>query len=145
MEGALLDRLGPWTLGAAVVGALLLAAEIGYRLGLGARGRGDDHAALPTSAVEGGLLGLLALLLAFSLSAAIQLHQEREALLVKESSAIGRAALGAGLLPEPGNRVNVNVVSTSSTGSTGVVEIVDVGVEPLGDAGDALGVRRSRA
>ena len=30
-----------------------------------------------------------------------------------------------GLLPEPGNRVNVNVVGTASTGATGVVEIVD--------------------
>jgi hypothetical protein len=30
-----------------------------------------------------------------------------------------------GLLPEPGNRVNVNVVASASTGATGVVEIVD--------------------
>ena len=30
-----------------------------------------------------------------------------------------------GLLPEPGNRVNVNVVASASTGTTGVVEIVD--------------------
>lgn len=38
-----------------------------------------------------------------------------------------------GLLPEPGNRVNVNVVSTSSTGATGVVEIVDAdGSTPAG-------------
>jgi hypothetical protein len=30
-----------------------------------------------------------------------------------------------GLLPEPGNRVNVNVVASASTGATGVVEVVD--------------------
>lgn len=38
-----------------------------------------------------------------------------------------------GLLPEPGNRVNVNVVSTSSSGASGVVEIVDAdGSTPAG-------------
>ncbi len=38
-----------------------------------------------------------------------------------------------GLLPEPGNRVNVNVVSTSSEGASGVVEVVDAdGTTPSG-------------
>jgi len=44
-----------------------------------------------------------------------------------------------GLLPEPGNRVNVNVVSTSSSGSTGVVEIVDAdGSTPTGSGAKSL-------
>ncbi|MBK6407620.1 MAG: hypothetical protein IPF66_22955 [Holophagales bacterium] len=38
-----------------------------------------------------------------------------------------------GLLPEPGNRVNVNVVATASTGATGLVEVVDAdGSAPTG-------------
>jgi hypothetical protein len=38
-----------------------------------------------------------------------------------------------GLLPEPGNRVNVSVVATSSSGAGGVVEIVDAdGSTPAG-------------
>lgn len=44
-----------------------------------------------------------------------------------------------GLLPQPGNRVNVNVVSTSSTGATGVVEIVDAdGSTPTGTGAKSL-------
>ncbi len=44
-----------------------------------------------------------------------------------------------GLLPEPGNRVNVNVVSTSPTGATGVVEIVDAdGSSPAGSGAKSL-------
>lgn len=44
-----------------------------------------------------------------------------------------------GLLPEPGNRVNVNVVATSSTGTTGVVEIVDAdGSTPAGTGAKSL-------
>lgn len=38
-----------------------------------------------------------------------------------------------GLLPEPGSRVNVNVVNTSATASSGVLEVVDAdGTEPAG-------------
>ncbi len=44
-----------------------------------------------------------------------------------------------GLLPEPGNRVNVNVVATSSSGASGVVEIVDAdGSTPDGSGAKSL-------
>ena len=44
-----------------------------------------------------------------------------------------------GLLPQPGNRVNVNVVSTSADGATGVVEIVDAdGSTPSGSGAKSL-------
>lgn len=44
-----------------------------------------------------------------------------------------------GLLPEPGNRVNVNVVASTSTGATGVVEIVDAdGATPSGTGPTSL-------
>ncbi len=44
-----------------------------------------------------------------------------------------------GLLPEPGNRVNVNVVASASTGATGVVEIVDAdGSTPTGSGQTSL-------
>ncbi len=44
-----------------------------------------------------------------------------------------------GLLPEPGNRVNVNVVATASTGAAGVVEIVDAdGTTPAGTGAKSL-------
>jgi hypothetical protein len=44
-----------------------------------------------------------------------------------------------GLLPEPGNRVNVNVVASASTGASGVVEIVDAdGSTPTGSGATSL-------
>ncbi|HEX7613977.1 MAG TPA: hypothetical protein VF554_01745 [Thermoanaerobaculia bacterium] len=44
-----------------------------------------------------------------------------------------------GLLPEPGNRVNVNVVSTSGDGAAGVVEIVDADAStPSGSGAKSL-------
>lgn len=44
-----------------------------------------------------------------------------------------------GLLPQPGNRVNVNVVATSASGATGVVEIVDAdGSTPAGTGAKSL-------
>ncbi len=44
-----------------------------------------------------------------------------------------------GLLPEPGNRVNVNVVSPSAQGAAGVVEIVDAdGSTPTGTGPTSL-------
>ncbi|HEY3348194.1 MAG TPA: hypothetical protein VGM13_00270 [Thermoanaerobaculia bacterium] len=44
-----------------------------------------------------------------------------------------------GLLPEPGNRVNVNVVATSGDGAAGVVEIVDAdGSTPAGSGTKSL-------
>ncbi len=44
-----------------------------------------------------------------------------------------------GLLPEPGNRVNVNVVASAATGAKGVVEIVDAdGSTPTGTGAKSL-------
>jgi hypothetical protein len=44
-----------------------------------------------------------------------------------------------GLLPQPGNRVNVNVVAPVATGATGVVEIVDAdGSAPTGSGAKSL-------
>ena len=49
----------------------------------------------------GGMLGLLALLLAFSFSMAVQRYDDRRQLVVQEANAIGTAYLRAQLLDEP--------------------------------------------
>ena len=44
-----------------------------------------------------------------------------------------------GLLPQPGNRVNVNVVASASTGASGVVEVLDAdGTVPAGTGAKSL-------
>lgn len=79
--------------------AMLLAIEAGYRI---ARRQGEtvpsaiqDH----IGAIVGSLLGLLALLLAFSFSSAMDRYEKRNEALVEEANAIGTTYLRASLLP----------------------------------------------
>lgn len=88
----------------AVFAAMLVAALAGY----GARGlnrRWTTGREKPERSQEGylvgGMLGLLALLLAFSFSMGVQRYEERRQLVVSEANAIGTAYLRAQLLDEP--------------------------------------------
>ncbi len=83
-----------------VVGvALVVAYHLGFRLGRRRRAAGDEAAQLGT--VQGALLGLLGLLLAFSFSAAAGRFAERQRLILDESNAIGTTYLRADMLPSP--------------------------------------------
>lgn len=80
---------------------LALADEIGFRAGW--RGRNARSEALRSQAgdIQGALLGLLALLLAFTFAMAVIRFDHRKQTVVREANAIGAAALRARLLPEP--------------------------------------------
>ena len=81
--------------------ALLLAAcEIGYRRGLANVGAPDSLRPL-MSGTGAAILGLLGLLMGFSLSMAIDRWNTRRNVIVEESNAIGTLYLRAGLLEEP--------------------------------------------
>lgn len=79
--------------------ALFAAAEIGYFLG---RRRHEQPAASSAyvSSLQGALLGLLALLLAFTIAMAVSRFDARKALVVEEANAIGTTYLRARLLPD---------------------------------------------
>src|SRR5271154_4896348 len=87
-------------------GLLMLAAEAGYRGGkiIAARqrvaGKPDELGTL-----QGAMIGLLALLLAFSLQMAVSRFEARRELMVKEANAIGTAGLRSRMLPDPDNKV----------------------------------------
>jgi hypothetical protein len=91
-----------------VIVALLLcmfaAAFAGYRARTLRRrltkGR-DQSGSNQESYLIGGMLGLLALLLAFSFSMAVDRYEERRHLVVQEANAIGTAYLRAQLLDQP--------------------------------------------
>lgn len=72
------------------------SAELGARFGLRLRGKdkSEDMTTLTASA-----LGLLALLLAFSLSHALSRYETRRALILDEANAIGSTAHFASMLP----------------------------------------------
>lgn len=81
---------------------LLIMAEIGYRIGMRVREEGEDSGTPPISAtVVGGILGLMAFLLAFTIGVVIDQHNNRKAIVTEEANAVGTAYLRAGFLEEP--------------------------------------------
>src|SRR5262245_35230027 len=86
---------------AGLLGILLAALEGGFRAGRRATGDTDAAASGQIGAIQGAILGLLALLLAFSFGAAGARFIERQDLIVEEANAIGTASLRADLLDEP--------------------------------------------
>jgi len=77
---------------------MLLATEIGVRAGR-RRQASATEAITQANAVLASMLGLLALLLAFTFSAALQRYEDRSQTVVAEANAIGTTYLRAGLLP----------------------------------------------
>jgi hypothetical protein len=93
------NAVAPMLVGIGLFGGLALAHEIGYIVGRRAKGRGKETAGL--AAVQGAMLGLLGLLLAFSYAGAAQRFTDRQALLVREVNAVGTLHLRTEVLAEP--------------------------------------------
>jgi hypothetical protein len=96
VEAVRLTIGGVWLI---VFVAILLAHVAGDRLGRRRRASGIDVAHL--GSVQGGLLGLFGLLLAFSFASAASRFADRRDVILQESNAIGTAYLRADLLPAP--------------------------------------------
>jgi len=81
------------------VGLLVILglSEIGWQLGLRAEGKGGSNLAT----LESAMLGLLALMIAFTFSMALSRFEARRDAVLNEANAIGTTALRARLLPEP--------------------------------------------
>lgn len=86
-----------------IAGALLIlmvaAIEIGFRFGRGSGHGADESDHAHIGAIQGALLGMLALLLGFTLSLSLQRYDTRSEAVVDEANAIGTAWLRAQLLP----------------------------------------------
>lgn len=81
--------------------ALFFALEVGFRVGRSAKGSSDAPGGGQIGAVQGAVLGLLALLLGFSFGGAAARFLERQDLITIEANAIGTAYLRADMLDEP--------------------------------------------
>jgi hypothetical protein len=98
----ILDQFPIWAVYIGTVLAVLVAAEIGFRIGLWLLRRDPDSGKAPiTGTMLGGMLGLMAFLLAFSIGIVIGQHNGRKAMVVTEANAVGTAYLRAGFLDEP--------------------------------------------
>lgn len=87
-----------------VIAAILLVSmialvEVGYRLGLRKQAGVSEDSKSHINAIQGSMLGILALLLGFTFSLSLQRYDSRSAAVVEEANAIGTAWLRTQLLP----------------------------------------------
>ena len=80
---------------------MLLAMEAGYRLGRRAQATTSEESRSQIGTVQASLLGLLALMLGFTFSIALDRHNGRSSAVVEEANTIGTAFLRTELLPDP--------------------------------------------
>ena len=98
----LLDMFPIWAVYLGTVAVVLIAAEIGFRIGMWLKRRDPDSVGTTmTAAVVGGMLGLMAFLMAFTIGIVLNQHGGRKAMVVTEANAVGTAYLRAGFLDEP--------------------------------------------
>jgi hypothetical protein len=79
---------------------MLIALEVGQRLGLRRRQREPEASREGLGAIEGAIFALLGLLVAFTFSGGAARFDARKALVVDEANAIGTAFLRIDLVPE---------------------------------------------
>jgi hypothetical protein len=82
-----------------LLAAMLLGAELGYRLGRRGHQTHNELTRTQIISIQAATLGLLALLLGFTFSMALSRFEYRKQMVVQESNAIGTAALRSQFLP----------------------------------------------
>ncbi len=113
---------------------VLLAIEIGFRIGLWRTRSQDFESEALLSAMTGANLALLGFIMAFSFSQAAEHHTNRKRLILAEANAIATASLRAGLVnPAQGDPIrallkeylDVRITVTSQPGFDAVKMIAD--------------------
>jgi Protein of unknown function (DUF4239) len=121
--------LNLWLVFGFTVALLVVSIEVGFQLGNKRKGEDSDPSQIST--LENAVLGLLALLLAFTFSMALARYDARKQLVLAEANAIGTAFLRAQLLPPPDDKEITNLLR----------QYVDVRLEFYGADLDEVKVR----
>ena len=93
-------QLSSWALALIILTVLLGATAAGFAVGHATRHHATTLAE-PFAVLQGALLGVVALVLAFGLSLAVGRYEDRRATMVSEANAIGTTYLRAQTLDEP--------------------------------------------
>jgi len=80
---------------------ILVANEIGFRIGSHFYKVPNSDVKSQTNSIQGGMIGLLALLLGFTFSIALERYNKRSETVIVEANAIGTTLLRTKLLPPP--------------------------------------------
>jgi hypothetical protein len=94
-------RRTPWLFAVVFFALILIASEVGFWLGLGSHLKAHEQTKAQIIAVEESVLGILALLLAFSLVMGVSRFDSRRLLVVEEANAIGTTCWRCRLVPPP--------------------------------------------
>ena len=103
--------LSSWQLGLLVFGVIAGACVLGALAGRYVRTHSEAYRE-PIGAVQGALLGLVGLILAFGLSLAVGRYQDRRTDVVTDANAIGTAYLRAQTIAEPGRSDSLALLRT---------------------------------
>ena len=101
MSDEILYNISSTVIAIGLIIALIAALESGSWLGRKTRARVDDAGKSQANSLQNAVIGLLALLLAFTLSMAINRYDVRRQLVLDEADAIGTTYLRAKMLPAP--------------------------------------------
>lgn len=83
-----------------VMSLMVAFCEVGFRIGLRLYATKDAPRKGQIAGIQGAVLGLLSLLLAFTFAMAVDRYDTRRGLVLKEANAIGTTYLRASLLPD---------------------------------------------
>jgi hypothetical protein len=95
-----LHQQSSWLVALALAGGMLIVSRLGYVAGLCLQARSSDGGRGHFSGVQSSLLGLLALLLGFTLNMADQRFEARRQLMLDDAVDLGALDLSAGFLAE---------------------------------------------
>jgi hypothetical protein len=97
----ILYTMPAWLIGLAFFVVMLVASESGFRLASESRIKGFEETKKRISAVETSVLGVLGLLLGFTLAMAVSRFDTRRVLVLDEANAIGTSYWRSQVLPAP--------------------------------------------
>jgi len=126
--------LSSWELALIIVGILGAATLVGYLIGRYLR---EHEASLrePFGVLQGALLGVVGLILAFGLSLAVGRYEDRRAATVAEANAIGTTYLRAQLIAEPVRGQSIELLR----------RYVDLALQVSKEVPNSAGMRRTTA
>src|SRR6202140_713251 len=101
MNGEILHGANECVLGLVFLALMVGASEAGFRLGRKTGQQTSEDTKSQVSTVEAGILGVLGLLLGFTMSMAVTRFEVRKQLVLEEANAIGTSCLRTELLPAP--------------------------------------------